>query len=84
MGCDDEIVQKNGWTPNVKIQGKIYHRISAFKPEQGQLPKFGQIYFYDQDEENAEQYRETEAQCKEKEAKRQEKELERKKKKGSR
>ena len=77
MGCDDEIVQKNGWTPNVKIQGKIYHRISAFQPESGQQPKFGQIYFYDQDEENEEQFRENEQKRKENEAKRREKELER-------
>ena len=60
MGCDDEIVQKNGWTPNVKIQGKIYHRISAFQPEPGQQPNFGQIYFYDQDEEDEETRRENE------------------------
>ena len=60
MGCDDEIVQKNGWTPNVKIRGNMYHRISAIQPEPGQQPKFGQIFFYDQDEVDEENRREKE------------------------
>ena len=51
MGCDNEVIQKNGWTPNVKIQGKIYHRLGAFQAEPGQQPKFSQIYFFDKDEE---------------------------------
>ena len=52
MGCDNEVIQKNGWTPNVRIQGKIYHRIGAFNAEPGQQPKFSQIYFHDQSEED--------------------------------
>ena len=51
MGCDNQVIQKDGWTPNIRIQGKIYHRIGSFEPEPGQQPKFSQIYFFDQSEE---------------------------------
>ena len=47
IGIDDEIVQKYGWSPNVKIHGKIYHRQGSLVPEKGQKPKFAQIIVYD-------------------------------------
>ena len=53
IGFDKEIFQR-GWTPNVKIQGKIYHLISNLTPIEGEPRKFAQIYFHDSDIEAAE------------------------------
>ena len=47
IGIDDEIVQKYGWSPNVKIHGKIYHRHGSLIPDAGRKPKFAQIIVYD-------------------------------------
>lgn len=47
IGFDDQIVQKDGWTPNVKIQGKIYHRHGPLFPSDGEKPKFAQIIVHD-------------------------------------
>ena len=47
IGIDDEVVQKYGWSPNVKIHGKVYHRHGSLIPNAGQKPKFAQIIVFD-------------------------------------
>ena len=39
--------QKAGGTPNIIIQGHVYHRIGSIEPNEGETPKFLQIYFND-------------------------------------
>ena len=36
-----------GFSPTVKIQGKVYHRIGSLQNQDQQPPKFAQIYFND-------------------------------------
>ena len=49
IGCNEQHVP--GWNPTFKIQGKVFHRIGSLKPNDGESPKFAQIYFYDSDNE---------------------------------
>ena len=46
IGISKEIVQK-GWSPNIKIHGRIYHSQGSLLPKQGEKPKFAQIIVYD-------------------------------------
>ena len=56
IGFDEELVQKHGWTPNIKIHGKIYHRQGPLLPEPGQQPKFAQIIVHDGNLEEEQMY----------------------------
>ena len=47
IGIDEEIVQAYGWSPNVSIHGRIYHRVGPLVPEAGEKPKFAQIIVWD-------------------------------------
>ncbi len=47
-----------GFSPNVKIQGKIYHSIGSLFPETGDQKKFAQIYVHDEDISLAQEARE--------------------------
>ena len=49
IGCDEKILP--GFNPTFKIQGKVFHTIGSLNPENGQTPKFAQLYFYDTDNE---------------------------------
>ncbi len=49
IGCDEKVV--HGFSPTFKIQGKVYHRIGSLCPNDGETPKFAQIYFHDTDHE---------------------------------
>ena len=49
IGCDEKLL--HGFNPTFKIQGKIYHRIGSLTPQDGEIPKFAQIYFHDTDHE---------------------------------
>ena len=49
IGCDEK--QVPGFNPTFKIQGKVFHRIGSLKPNEGESPKFAQIYFYDSNNE---------------------------------
>ena len=50
MGCN-EVVLRQQWNPCFKIQGQVYHRIGSLSPEH-EKPKFAQIYFVgDENEE---------------------------------
>ncbi len=44
IGCQEEVLP--GFSPTVKIHGKVFHRIGALHPPDGQKPKFAQIYFH--------------------------------------
>ena len=50
LGFDKEVTQQN-YSPVVKIQGKIYHRIGALQPDDGEQRAFCQIYIHDGDED---------------------------------
>ncbi len=50
LGVGQEIIMPNH-SPTVKIQGKVYHRIGVLIPQEGDPPKFAQIYFTDTDNE---------------------------------
>ena len=41
----DREIFKGSWTPNISIQGKIYHLISSLRPEPGFEPKVIQKWF---------------------------------------
>ena len=47
IGIDEEIVQAHGWSPNISIHGRIYHRVGPLVPEAGEKPKFAQIIVWD-------------------------------------
>ena len=49
LGCTQHILP--GYNPTFKIQGKVYHRIGSLLPEEGQLPKYAQIYIFDTENE---------------------------------
>ncbi len=49
IGCDEQYVP--GFSPTFKIQGKVFHRIGSLKPNDGECPKFAQIYFHDSENE---------------------------------
>ena len=51
IGCQEEVLP--GFTPTIKIHGKVFHRIGALHPPDGQKPKFVQIYFHDTEHEVA-------------------------------
>ncbi len=51
IGCDEKYVP--GFNPTFKIQGKVFHRIGSLKPNEGEIPKFAQLYFHDSDNEVA-------------------------------
>ena len=44
FGCT-RLVHLPGLMPTFKIQGQVYHRIGLLQPQQGEQPKFFQIYF---------------------------------------
>ena len=46
IGIDEEIFQK-GFSPNIKIHGKIYHSHGSLIPKPGEKPNFAQIIVYD-------------------------------------
>ncbi|PKY59706.1 hypothetical protein RhiirA4_482684 [Rhizophagus irregularis] len=52
----DESFQGQG-VSNFKIHGQIYHRIGSLMPDEGQKPVFVQLYIYDTDHENSNQFR---------------------------
>ena len=57
IGIDDEVKQKYGWAPNVKIHGKIHHRIpGSLYPAPGEKPRFAQIIVHDSNFEEEEMY----------------------------
>jgi len=39
-----------GFSPVLKLQGKIFHRIGSLLPNDDDHPKFAQIWFHDSDE----------------------------------
>ncbi len=45
IGCEEKLVP--GFSPTFTIQGKVFHTIGCLKPEEGESPKFAQLYFYD-------------------------------------
>ena len=49
LGCNEVCMQ--GFSPNFKIQGKLFHRIGSLLPAEKQTPKFAQLFFYDSDNE---------------------------------
>ncbi len=49
IGCQEEVLP--GFSPTVKIHGKVFHRIGALHPPDGQKPKFAQMYFHDTEHE---------------------------------
>ena len=57
IGFDHEVVMP-GFSPNVKIQGKIYHSIGSLFPDTGEPKKFAQIYVHDEDISLAQEARE--------------------------
>ena len=38
-------IRLDGWNPNIRIQGQMYHRMGTLLPAVGEQPKFSQIYF---------------------------------------
>ena len=40
-------VESGGWQPSVVIQGKLYHKIGPLQAEEGEVPKFAQLYVHD-------------------------------------
>ena len=51
LGCQEPQDGISGYRSTFKIQGKLYHRIGSLLPDNGNDPKFGQLYFYDTDYE---------------------------------
>lgn len=49
IGCNE--VQCRGFSPVVKIYGKVYHCIGSLIPTAGSKPHFSQLYFYDTENE---------------------------------
>ena len=49
LGCNEHVMY--GFSPTFKIQGKVYHQIGSLRPQEGQVPKFAQIYFHQTDHE---------------------------------
>ena len=39
--------RRAGYTPSVIFQGKVHHRVGALVPDQGDNPKFAQLYVFD-------------------------------------
>jgi hypothetical protein len=39
-----------GFSPTVKVHGKVYHAIGPLLPREGNQPKFAQLYFFDGNE----------------------------------
>ena len=56
IGIDEEIIQKHGWNPNVKIHGRIYHRLGPLHPDAGEKKKFGQIIVHDSTVDEEQRY----------------------------
>ena len=50
LGCGQEI-KHQGFSPTFTVRGKIYHRIGSLLPQDGESPKFAQLYFHDTDHE---------------------------------
>ena len=48
LGCNEVCMQ--GFSPNFKIQGKLFHRIGSLLPAEKQTPKFAQLFFYDSEQ----------------------------------
>ena len=40
-------IREGNFTPTVKVQSQVYHRMGSLLPEAGQAPKFLEIYFVD-------------------------------------
>lgn len=49
LGCNEVCMPR--FSPNFKIQGKLFHRIGSLLPAENQAPKFAQLFFYDSDNE---------------------------------
>ena len=39
--------RRRGFTPSVIFQGKVHHRVGPLLPEQGETPRFAQLYVFD-------------------------------------
>ena len=39
--------RRGGFTPSIIFQGKVHHRVGALLPDQGNSPKFAQLYVFD-------------------------------------
>jgi hypothetical protein len=50
MSIDEEKRSGRG-PPNIRIQGQVCHRIGSLLPEDGETPKFAQLYIFDTDNE---------------------------------
>ena len=50
LGYGEEVRQQ-GFSPTYSVRGKIYHRIGSLLPQDGDAPKFAQLYFHDTDNE---------------------------------
>ncbi|CAM1295942.1 Uncharacterised protein r2_g524 [Pycnogonum litorale] len=51
-----KVLREPGYMPTFKIQGQVYHSLGALQPTPGQEPKFVQIYFM-QDRQQQAQHR---------------------------
>jgi len=49
MSCNEKF--EEGFSPFIKILGKVYHRIGSLMPEDPKNPKFAEMFFYDTDNE---------------------------------
>ena len=50
MSIDEEKRSGRG-PPNIRIQGQVCHRIGSLLPQDGETPKFAQLYIFDTDNE---------------------------------
>ncbi|GAU41076.1 hypothetical protein TSUD_139790 [Trifolium subterraneum] len=50
MQLNDQHLRGKG-PPTLRIQGQVCHRIGSLLPEEGEQPKFAQLYIYDTDNE---------------------------------
>jgi hypothetical protein len=50
MSIDEEKRGGRG-PPNIRIQGQVCHRIGSLLPQDGERPKFAQLYIFDTDNE---------------------------------
>ena len=49
--------RRGGFTPSVIFQGKVHHRVGALLPDQGDNPKFAQLYVFDPALESSTRYK---------------------------
>ena len=48
--------RRNGYTPSVIFQGKVHHRVGPLLPDQGDKPRFAQLYVFDPALESSTRY----------------------------